>query len=878
MADLSFVFRHKTEAPTHFRMADETKLYDPTAPPESRPGIFRRVGASTGGVLRGKVFPRLLIMGAFISVILGLGIANRWASVQEQIYSARNVGIEAALEQLDAGALDQARHLAAELRASPDLEPEESGGPAYVLGVAMSHDADRELNHREQRSLRLLAARYLQEAHRSGYPDGRAAHADCLLGKSLFDVRHYAACLAPFLRALEADSEHGAEIHHLLSKAYLRDAAPQLEKALNHNTRFLELGEIESDTREKALVTQAEIEFLLDQDEACKQTLSKVPEDSDFFGTALLYQGRLAIRDGDRLLADADGSESKVAQCAKAQYTAARDAFEGIQRRSMGGSNVVLQALYLLGVCQRKLGEYAEAERQFSRTRRSNYDTPEGLAAGLHEAELQMLQGNDDAAIASFGRLVRQADELRVYSNRWVSLDELQQRCEQAYRDFFQAGDFPRAINTAQSLAPLFDEERATRLQAEAYHAHATQLQAEADSVPSTKAATTVAEARAAWRQSAALFERLARLRFSSRQYPETLWKGAESYLCGHDYRRAVRLLNRYLDNEVRRRHPPALAALGEAYLALDQTGDALNALDECIEFFPKDPHSYRARLTAAQTCLETGNLARAKQLLTDNLENVDLTPRSFHWRESLFQLGQIYFREGLRDETQSRLDGIDSEDPDVQRVAAKSLEQAHASFQKAIVRLTEAVRRDELAERNPFAEKTIEARYRIAESYRQSAKLPLHQLKSVTIETTRNQLNTEIQRTSMAAEGAYQQLQAVLNEKQENADLTERERRMLRNTYFARADVLFDLDNLEAAIAAYATATNRYQHEPEALEAYVQIANCHRQLNRASEARGTLEQAKVVLQQIPPDADFLATTRYSRDEWEELLDWLKTL
>jgi TolA-binding protein len=100
----------------------------------------------------------------------------------------------------------------------------------------------------------------------------------------------------------------------------------------------------------------------------------------------------------------------------------------------------------------------------------------------------------------------------------------------------------------------------------------------------------------------------------------------------------------------------------------------------------------------------------------------------------------------------------------------------------------------------------------------------------------------------------------------------------ILRNSYFGRADALFDMGKYEDAIQAYSAATNRYQHEPESLEAYVQIASCYRRLGRTSEARRTLEQARVVLQRIRPDADFAKTTRLARNDWGQLLDWLRTL
>ena len=127
------------------------------------------------------------------------------------------------------------------------------------------------------------------------------------------------------------------------------------------------------------------------------------------------------------------------------------------------------------------------------------------------------------------------------------------------------------------------------------------------------------------------------------------------------------------------------------------------------------------------------------------------------------------------------------------------------------------------------------------------------------------------------AAIDGYSNLITRLSE-QQDAQHWPTEAAILRNCYFGRADALFDLGRYDEAIQAYSAATNRYQHDPESLEAYVQIASCHRRLGRISEARGTLEQARVVLQRIRPDADFARTTRLARQDWVHLLDWLRTL
>jgi hypothetical protein len=48
--------------------------------------------------------------------------------------------------------------------------------------------------------------------------------------------------------------------------------------------------------------------------------------------------------------------------------------------------------------------------------------------------------------------------------------------------------------------------------------------------------------------------------------------------------------------------------------------------------------------------------------------------------------------------------------------------------------------------------------------------------------------------------------------------------------------------------------------------------------LNRPLEARGALQQAKVVLDRLPADAPFNESTNYNRREWTKLLEWLNGL
>ena len=858
-------------------MADD---FDKSAAPEEPLEGQRRFGLRRiVKLLRdSKNQQRLIRFSAFVGVTSA--IAALVVGVSHMVLYSRTpdgpqISLSDALTALDAGNMNQARDLAAALRRQKSSPAEELGGPAYVLGVAMYYDAERRktLNPREARALYLLAARYFEEATREGFPPGREGQGRFLLGSSRFSAGQYAESLTPLTDALEKFPEQRSEIHRLLAQAYLLDSTPQLAQGLTHIQEFLNDDGLDDDVREESLLTAAEIQFQLADFEACLGTLDQVPEGSKSSAEALLIRGRIRMQQGDdkNLDRSVEGAES-----AKESYLAARALFEASEH--LNPTEMERKARYLLGLIAIRLGDNELAESEFSHTRHSNYDTAEGLAAGFEEAEVMRALGKDDEAIRAYGRVLRQALDMPVYSNSWISLDELARRAEQAYKDYFADGDFAHAIQMANALVPISSPENSVAMQAEAYRAQASDLQESANKQLAAEAAVLDVEATVSWRKAAALYEQLARLRFATRQYPETIWQAAESYLSGHDYRRAVRLLKVFLANEIRRRHPPALTALGEAELAQGEPAKALEALNECIQSFPTDPHSYRARLLAAEANRELGNQARAKELLSENLENEGLVPSSVEWRESLYALGKIYFLEGLGHETASRLQGVDDPVPANRKKGFKELETAHDAFQHVLLHLSEAVQRDQLRQRDRFAAQTLEARYLIAESYRHAAKLPLRKIGSVSIETTRNQLSVQIQQALSAAAAGYQELQKLLNQKQSESELSRQEASMLRNTYFSHADVLYDLEKYREAIQAYATATNRFQNEPESLEAYVQIANCHRQLNQFSEARGTLEQAKVVLNRIRPDADFKRTTRYKREEWEELLDWLVTL
>jgi TolA-binding protein len=314
------------------------------------------------------------------------------------------------------------------------------------------------------------------------------------------------------------------------------------------------------------------------------------------------------------------------------------------------------------------------------------------------------------------------------------------------------------------------------------------------------------------------------------------------------------------------------MAGMGRALLALDQVEESISVLEECIEFYPKDPVVYEARLLASRAYAEIGDMQRAKQLLLDSLHNEELTPQSLEWRDALFELGKTHYREGSTAESESRMLEAEPSDPQRNRQALAALDTAHAAYQESIRLLNEAVRR------YPDAPETLRARYLTAQAYHRSARLPRKKLAQATIGPIRVALRKEEQQYLRHAHDRYRDLQILLTKKQEQTHLTELEAAILRNCYYGQGDTLLSLGRYEEAIQVYSAASSRYQQRPEAIEAFYQIADCYRRLDRMAEARGTIEQAKVVLARIDAEVNFTTTTRHTRNEWSQLLDWMSTL
>lgn len=743
--------------------------------------------------------------------------------------------ITQAFAALDQGDNTRVKEIIQELGSDRPLTVEELKAKPFLEGVLANRDAAH-ASKKQQRRLRALAARYLDESRVLGFPEGREAEGMFLLGENLYESGQIHECIGVLEETLQQASGHETQIHRLLGSAYLNLAEPKLHEALAHNTQYLADPGLSDADRQRGQVERSRIEFGLDDIANCHKTLDEVPADSPWQPQVTMM--RALLLEKEALLAAKEGPVAANAAAVE-KCKEAINLLERLPTRTSDSESTAADASFLLGRLLLEIDDNEAGLAKLDRTRQRWPTTEAGFAAGFAVGERLRQLGRDVEGIAALRAALESLDSEVDFKNRWLPLDDAREKALDAYQNCLRQHHFEMAIGLASACTALFNSNRSSQLQAQAYSQWGRHLLVTADvTLPEGK--KQVSLGRRHLRQAGLLYRRLAESRVASREYPDDLYDAAEADLAGHDYTSAIAMFRKYLSVEARKRRPHALLSLGEALLAHGEPAAALKALTECIEFHARDAAIFQARLLASRAYLETAQNAPAEKLLLDNLDGEALSPASTEWRDSLFSLGRLLYETGR--------------------------------YREAIERLEEATTR------YPKAEATEEARYLAAESYRRTARdVQRQELQEATAEGRLSRRREWEQLLEAGLSRYEEELNAMLVRQEQHA-LTPLEEAILRNCFFARGEILFELGRYPEAIQAYASATNRYQQKPEVLQAYVQIAACYRRLGQTAEARSTLEQAKYALKHLADDAPFAETSNYSQQEWGQLLDSLGTL
>lgn len=826
-------------------------------------GVLRKVGGPIAALGRrgggwARAHAGLLLALAGATAIVPLTAVVMWWSAHWLIQrNQTRITLDMALEALDAGELAQAKYLVQRVVSDPE-QPDPPGGRAFVLGAVAAQEAEG-LAAVDAAKLNLVASRWLQEARSLGLPEARKTQALWLLGRSLFAAGKYGASRPLLVEAGQRDPELQEHVYPLLVTACRLDSHPDRRRALDYSARWLAVPNLTPEERRLALIRRCEL--LLDEGDlpGCRGVVDQLAADKDAGSDLLRLKARLLLQEAQQTLAKSPTPDQKTA--ADAQLDLAIGLLREAQARDIVERDETFESMYVIGHCYEAKGDLSAAQAQYQRVESLDAQGPNGLASRLAAADVARRRGEDAEAIKLYRHVLATCGPPAEFANPWLTLDELRRRVLQAWQQYYDQQQFDRAIELGADLFPLVSKAESLSRRGETYEAWARAI--EANDQNRARAASNAAAPR--WREAGDTFLELANVRFSSRFYTDDLWRAAECFIRAEAPQQAAQALREYLRFEPIRRRAQALVNLGEALHGLGDDAGALAAAQQCIDFHADQASVYQARILASKVYLERKDLPHASAALEANLRDDALMPTSREWRDSLFLLGKLMFNEA-QEKSAPTLGAAD-----VQRnETLATLESADDLYRTSLARLREAVAR------YPQVAESLEARYLVADGHRLLARLPRERLNVVTVQTTRLSLVKHMRDDLQAAVQGFAELQEELVRLQEEGPLTEPQDLLLRNAYFGRAAALFELEQYEAASEAYADAASRYQQYPEALDALVQLAACYQRLAKPAEARGALEQARIVWQQLPTEVAWQSTTPFDREEWQRRLEWLE--
>ncbi|MCO6047366.1 tetratricopeptide repeat protein [Aeoliella sp. ICT_H6.2] len=812
-------------------MADDNTNKPSNEPaPTGRPSLADRLHAVRDWASANRL--RTACVSAGLLTLVVATVAT-WLYLAALTVSSSIPTLEQALEAYDSGEYEEARLNVVQLTESGTLGADELGGPLFVMGAVKAAEAEQQWSPVLRQSQFMIAAKYLQEAKSAGFPLGREQQGSALLGRALIESGDNPAGLEVLEESLKIEGADHSSLHLTLASAYMLADPPEYIKALEHLDTALEDVELTGEARVEALLDRVNALAKLARFNEARATLQAIPDDEITDSQVAIATGRIDIDELRRQLGKQMGDDSGPTHL----IDAVRASIQKLKAISPADPSAE-EAMYLAGVAHGLVGDTNHAIRQFERVRKLFNATSAGIAASVVEGDLYREQKRDNVqALTAYRRSLSVLDTPSAYRNQYLPLPELRQRMLAAHSDFLAQDDFPAAMTLVEQLEALLGKPRQTELMAETNSDWGRYLLQQAQDAASN-AASLRRDGRLRLRKAGVEYEELSKRYFATPEYTRAIWSSADCYLEGQSYASVIRMLNEYLRYEPVQRNALALLRLGQAHLARGDSTEGVFALEECIELHPQDAAVFSARLDCAKAYRDEGRTRDAEQLLLANLHSSGLTPQSAEWRNSLFELGRLLHDEG--------------------------------EFDEAIDRLAEAIERD------IDPDKARLANYLIAESFRRAAQQPLTELEQAKTANERESSTRDVQGYLNQALHHYEQVRTSIAN---SNSVTPLDRAMLRNCYMFKGSALFDLGRVErsperfkAAIDEYSNVSTLYQNEPFVLETFVQIANCQRRLQEPVKAKLNIDQALQLLAQLPPDADFLATTNFTRSQWELML------
>ena len=309
---------------------------------------------------------------------------------------------------------------------------------------------------------------------------------------------------------------------------------------------------------------------------------------------------------------------------------------------------------------------------------------------------------------------------------------------------------------------------------------------------------------------------------------------------------RMIDVLSRFVrEHPSHKGRPTALSRLGQAYQAVQNYPAAIVAYERAISDYPRNPEALGSVVPLAESLMRAGgdNVRRGVELLLDIVDDrgpaLLFGPRANEYRRAMFRLVEYYSQASEKDEP--------------------------GHWEKAIARLEDAIAL------YPEDVRIPRLKFLLAEAYRRSAKRLAEDEDAGVVAAARE----EIEQRLRSALAAYREIRDILAA-QKSSELSELEETYLRAAHLYVGDCLFDLGELSSAVETYREVVWRYENQPAAVYAAMQVIHCYHRLGWREEARAALERLGWIVKKIPAAEFDAGRGMTSKAYWEAMVERMK--
>ncbi len=752
----------------------------------------------------------------------------------------------------------------------------------FLIGVGKAAEGNREGVPREKRRYYLAAVPYLESARDHGFPQGRHTQGYQTLGEVYFHLGRFDDAVINLNHAIENEPLLRGQFLPMIAESQFHAKKDQKEDALASIDEYLKDPTRNAVAHESARVLQIKILTELGRWQELQLALgqhAKQQSDRDDLKNQAVFLRTVAnIR---KITTEQSLQEMRTEEAREKvadDLASALQVLNALNQRSGKSSEVGLwigRVKLLQGDMTGAINAFHDVLRKDQTSNAATIGAAE-IVAGLQEIEL-LTQSNDaEQAVQAIGYLMSELGSREGFDHDLISFREFNARINQSLDQLRQAGKYQAAIDAARSLPPVFDRSETLVQEGKGYTAWAVATLREGTDFHGQVSESTAEVVRQRYHAAGDAFAEAAGLRFNSAEYVPTLWSAIDAYQKGNFFSQSIQLLEVYLQQEDKSHQTKGLIAYGKALLAVGKAEQAISAFEQCIYEYQKDPLRYSARYYGALAYAETGDFEKARRLLRENIDSEgrlpddqtpDLQPESAEWQDSLFALGALLYELGYRNYIEAE-----------QVEPTETLE----LLIKNQPILESAIRRLEVADQRWWDEhadpRSKHNAYFAARAHVMASKLPLMQssLPDALDAARRVSLRKADTHLQQALVG-FRRLSDYLADLDDEHDLSRADKALQRNCMMFEADVLKQMEKYAEAAEVYQTVESLHSGRPAAIEAIVGRASCAKKLGDDRGCEILFRRASEMLKLIPVESDpeFAETTRYDREGWQQLLDWM---